>query len=55
MEQLSLFDEWEGIESQTCHVGFTQQQEEDLKKEMALAIIDFYRKESGDHDQRTGA
>jgi hypothetical protein len=44
MEQLSLFDGWEEIASQTDYVRFTGQQQEELKEQMALAIIDIYRK-----------
>jgi predicted HicB family RNase H-like nuclease len=55
MEQLSLFDVREETIGQADCIRFTEEQEEELKREMALAILDFCRKESDDHDQCTGA
>jgi hypothetical protein len=55
MEQLSLFDTSEKADSQIEYIRLTAQQEEELKREMAFVIIDYYRKESEDNEKHTGA
>lgn len=53
MEQLSLFDTLKKAGSQIEHIRVTAQQTEELKREMALAILDYYQKESEDNEQHT--
>lgn len=53
MEQLSLFDFSDGSGNNVSVAIFTEQQEEELKRAMALAIIEMHRKETDDYEKRT--
>jgi hypothetical protein len=50
MEQLSIFDGWEGGFSLEQEIVLSEKQIEELKQAMAQAITEIYRKEYGNHE-----